>query len=77
MERVPLTLRIPEDLHSVIKGMADISERSFNSQVLFMIRYAILKMQEGMDSTVIATDEPTTDIVWRDWQGYQDEREPY
>ena len=45
MARTSLTLRLPDDLHVIIKGLADASERSFNSQIIHMVRHSLNEMQ--------------------------------
>lgn len=80
MERTSLTLRIPDDLHAAIKALADASERSFNSQVIHMIKHSLVSMQVSSNRLVVsnlgssdAQAFPVDEWVWHWPDGGEEE----
>jgi hypothetical protein len=38
---IPLTLRLPEDLHAALVERAELDQRSLNRQIVFLLREAL------------------------------------
>ena len=44
---VPLTLRLPQDLHSALVERAKLDARSLNGQIIFLLREALFPMVDA------------------------------
>lgn len=62
MAEIRFTLRLPEDLHNMIKQKADETGRSINEQVVFMLSDH-LQLKSELERRVIAIEEQLAQIV--------------